>query len=72
MTDDEEIGAAITQVVENQTDKKIFTMRTFDHEHLKNGLEVIVIFEDKTVMMGSITIYKKQEQIVARCKLNYV
>jgi hypothetical protein len=72
MAEDEDIGEALTELIEKETQRKIFTMRTFDHKYTPNALEAIVIFEDKAVMLGTIAITRINGKLAARCKLSLI
>jgi tRNA U34 5-carboxymethylaminomethyl modifying enzyme MnmG/GidA len=53
-SNDEEIADIMIQELEQQTGKEVFTMRIVG-EHEK-ALEAIVVFTDRSVLMGKITV----------------
>lgn len=68
--DDENFVDSILQGLEQDTGKKIFTMRIL--EHTVEGLDTIVVFEDKTMMMGIIKVGTIYGKISIRMQGNYV
>jgi L-amino acid N-acyltransferase YncA len=66
----EEIAEALTKMLEKDAGKKIFTMRIVGET--QEGLEVIVIFEDKSVLMGIISVQTIQGKLAARIQANYI
>jgi hypothetical protein len=51
---DDEIADVMIQQMEQQTGKEVFTMRIVGEQ--SNALEAIVVFTDKSVLMGKITV----------------
>lgn len=71
--DDERLEDAIFEMIEKDTGKKIFTIRVFDHQYVKTALECVVVFEDKSVLMGSIYVNEMIKGKAAfRLKGNFV
>jgi hypothetical protein len=54
LKNDEEIAEIMIQELEQQTGKEVFTLRIVGEQ--SNALEAIVVFTDKSVLMGKITV----------------
>jgi hypothetical protein len=68
--DKEEIAEALTRMIETDTDKKIFTMRIIGENEA--SLESIIIFEDKSVLMGKISVQQVKGKLAARMQGNFI
>lgn len=66
----DETSDALIQSLEMETGKKIFTMRVIGENN--NGLETITIFEDKSVLLGSISIRKNRTNLLAEVKGDWI
>lgn len=60
----------IIEYVEQQTEKKVFTMRML--KELEEGLEVIIVFEDKAVLQGEIELLEIDDKLAVRMKGNFI
>lgn len=69
-TDDDEFVDSMLKMLEQDTGKKVFTMRVL--EHSVEGLETLVIFEDKTIMMGIIKVGTVRGKIAIRMQGNFI
>lgn len=67
---EEDFMDSMLQMLEQDTGKKIFTMRILDHSH--DGLETLVVFEDKQVMMGIIKVGTIKGNMGIRMQGNYI
>jgi hypothetical protein len=70
LEDEEEIADGLMRMMEQQTGQKIFTLRILGEK--KNTLDSIIIFEDRTVLMGKITVEKRGGKLAARIQGNYI
>jgi hypothetical protein len=61
---------SMIKMLEQDTGKKIFTMRIL--EHAEEGLETLIIFEDKNVMMGMIKVGSIKGKMAIRMQGNYI
>lgn len=68
--DKEEIAEALTRMIETDTKKKIFTMRIIGENEA--SLESIIIFEDKSVLMGKISVQQVKGKLAARMQGNFI
>jgi hypothetical protein len=68
--DKEEIADALIQMMEQQTEKKVFTLRVIGEK--KAALETIVVFEDKSVLMGSIFVETMMGKLACRIQGNFI
>lgn len=66
----EEIVESIERMLESETGQKIFTLRVLDD--VEEGLETLVIMEDKSVLMGLISVQEVQGKLAFRMQLNYI
>jgi hypothetical protein len=57
-------------MVEENSGKKIFTMRVLDHT--EEGLESIICFDDKSILMGLIKVQGIQGKLALRLQGNYI
>lgn len=68
--DYDEIFDTVTTTVENETGKKIFTMRLLKDDDTQ--LELIVIFEDRSVLNAVLTIRREDGLLVCRFQGNWI
>lgn len=68
--DDEDFMDSLIQMMEQDTGKKIFTMRVL--EHTVEGLDTLVVFEDKNVMMGHIKVGSIKGKLAIRMQGNFI
>lgn len=68
--DYDEIFDTVTTTVENETGKKIFTMRLLKDDDTQ--LELIVIFEDRSVLNALLTIGREDGLLVCRFQGNWI
>ncbi len=68
--DEADLVDSLILMLEKDSGKKIFTMRIL--EHVEDGLEALVIFEDKNVMMGKISVGSMQGKLAVRLQGNYI
>ena len=69
-TDDADFIDSLIQMLEQDTQKKIFTMRIL--EHTVKGLDTLIVFEDKHVMMGKIKVETIRGKLAIRLQGNYI
>lgn len=60
----------LLKMMEEHTDQKIFTMRVL--EQTKKGLEVLVVFEDKSIMNGLISVKPFGGKLAMRVQGNFI
>lgn len=66
----ENIADAIIRTLEQDSDKKVFTLAiTGENEE---GLDAIIVFEDKSILLSLISVMKHEGQLAARIRGNYV
>lgn len=65
------IIAAMEKTLEEQAGRKIFTLRCLEQPN-KDELEIIVVFEDKEILMGKITIPVSGDLLGIRIQGNYI
>jgi hypothetical protein len=68
--DEEDLVDSLILMLEKDTNKKIFTMRIL--EHAPDGIETLVVFEDKNIMMGKISVGSMKEKLAIRLQGNYI
>ena len=67
---DQEFMDSLLQMLEQETGKKIFTIRILDHTN--EGLETLIIFEDREVLMGMIKVGTIKGKMGIRVQGNYI
>lgn len=67
---EEDFLDSLLQMMEQDTGKKIFTMRVLEHTH--EGLETLIVFEDKQILMGIIKVGSIQGKMAIRMQGNYI
>jgi hypothetical protein len=67
---EEDFFDSLLQMMEQDTGKKIFTMRVL--EHTDAGLETLIVFEDKQILMGIIKVGSIQGKMAIRMQGNYI
>jgi hypothetical protein len=67
---DEDFTDALLQMMEQDTGKKIFTMRILEHN--EDGLESLIVFEDKNILMGKIKVTTIKGKLAIRMQGNYI
>ena len=67
----DEIFDMITNTIENETGKKIFTMRLLKDDD-ETRLETIVIFEDRSVLNALLTIGRENDLLCCRFQGNWI
>lgn len=70
MQDGEVLTDALVQMIEEETQKEIFTMRVLEHK--PDGLESLIIFKDTSVLMGLIKVTDIQGKLALRLQGNYI
>jgi hypothetical protein len=68
--DDEDFMDSLLQMLEQDTDKKIFTMRVL--AHTQEGLETLIVFEDKDILMGIIKVQTIQGKMAIRVQGDFI
>ena len=69
-TNEENFVDDLLKMIEHDTGKKIFTMRIL--EHTTKGLETLIIYEDKEVMMGKIKVETIKGKLAIRLQGNFI
>lgn len=70
MEDQEDIAEAIIRSLEQDADKKVFTIRFLNN--LDDGLETLIVFEDRTVLLGMVTVKEIKGKLACRIRGNYI
>jgi hypothetical protein len=68
--DDQDFVDSLIQMLEQDTQKKIFTLRVLDHT--VEGLETLIVFEDQSILMGMIKVQPIKGKIGLRMQGNYI
>jgi hypothetical protein len=68
--DKEEIADALIQMMEQQTQKKVFTLRVIGENDAT--LETVVVFDDKSVLMGKIFVQSVKGKLACRIQGNFI
>ena len=68
--DGEDFVDELIKMIEQDTGKKIFTMKILDHT--KEGLETLVVYDDKSVMLGKIFIGSIKGKMAIRLQGNFI
>lgn len=73
LKENEDVIDALTRMIENDSEKKIFTIRVVGNElEEKNEIEVVIVFEDKEILWGFITIEEVNGKMACRIRGNYL
>lgn len=67
---EEDFMDSLFQMIEQDAGKKIFTMRVL--EHTNEGLETLVVFEDKNILMGIIKVGSIKGKMAIRMQGNFI
>lgn len=67
---EEDVAEAITRTLEKETGKRIFTMRIINDT--EEGLETLVVFQDKSMIHGMVTVMEIHGQLACRIKADYI
>jgi hypothetical protein len=67
---EEDFIDSLIQMIEQDTGKKIFTMKVLDHT--EDGLETLIVFEDKNILRGMIKIGTVNEKFAIRMQGNFM
>jgi len=67
---EEDFMDSLLQMMEQETGKKIFTMRVLEHK--VQGLETLIVFEDKEIMMGMIKVGSIKGKLAIRMQGNFI
>lgn len=70
MEKDEDLVESLLEMVEKNTGKKIFTMKVLDQ--VDEGLDVIIAFEDKSILKGLISTQEIDGRMACRVRGNYL
>lgn len=62
---------AFLKTLEKDTKKKIFTMKILE-QTINDGLEAVVVFEDKTVLYGNIRVMEVNKKLAMRMQGNWI
>ena len=68
--DDEEMIDSIINMIEQDTGKKIFTLRVLDST--PETLEVLIVFDDKEILQGIIRVMKGEGELAIRIQGNFI
>jgi hypothetical protein len=69
-TNEEDFVDDLIKMIEQDTGKKIFTMRILEHK--TSGLDTLIIYEDKSVMMGKIKVGSIKGKLAIRMQGNFI
>lgn len=67
---EEDIVDSMTRMLEQETGTKIFTIKVLNQ--VEEGLETVVVFEDKSVLMGLISVQTIDGKLACRMQGNYI
>lgn len=67
---EDELGKELMKTVEQQTEKKVFTMRILGER--ENALDTVIIFDDKTVLMSKISVMEHEGNLAYRIQGDYI
>lgn len=67
---EDKIVEAMIETLERDTGNKVFTIRVVDR--VKDKLESLIVFEDKSVLMGEISVEIIGGKMACRIKGNYI
>lgn len=67
---EEEIVEVLTKSLEEKTKSKIFTMRILGD--FEDGIEAVVVFENKKVLMGKIHVTTYRGKLACRIQGNFI
>jgi hypothetical protein len=70
VNDNEEIANLLIEKLEEQTTQKVFTLRIIGEE--EDALDAVVVFENKTILMGKITVGEQDGKLSVRIQGNFV
>jgi hypothetical protein len=70
----DDILRGIEETLEKETGQKIFTMRVMNDREQNNDihLEVLVVFEDKSVLMNRIVVVTTDGKLALRMQGNFI
>ena len=68
--EDEDFMDSITNMLEEDTGKKIFTLRVLDHTD--EALEVLIVFDDKEILTGKIKVTTIEGKLAIRMQGNFI
>jgi hypothetical protein len=66
----EEIAESIISMLEKDTAKKVFTLKIIGED--EKGLEAVIVFEDKSIMMAFITVQEIAGKLACRLQANWI
>jgi hypothetical protein len=69
-TEKEDITDSLLEMLEKDTGKEIFTIRVLGDT--KEGLETLIVFKDRTILMGLVNVGRVEGQIALRIQGNYI
>lgn len=69
-TDEDDFMISLIQTIEKETDKKIFTIKVLDD--CLDGFEALIVFEDKTILKGKISVGTYQGINAIRMQGNFM
>jgi hypothetical protein len=70
VVNEEDFVDSLIQMIEQDTGKKIFTMKVLDHT--EDGLETLIVFEDKNILRGMIKVGTMNEKLAIRMQGNFM
>lgn len=68
----DDVVESIINTLEKETGSKVFTMRVLEDKGFEEGFEMIVVLENKSVLMGLITVEKVNGKLASRIRMNYL
>ena len=68
--EDEKLIDSIIKTLEQDTGKKIFTLRVLDHT--TEALEVLIVFDDKEILTGKIKVTTIEGKLAIRMQGNFI
>lgn len=72
MNPGKDIVEDLIATIEKQTEQKIFTIKVLERNHDEESIEVLVVFEDKSVLMGRVLFQQMNGMLACRVQGNYI
>ena len=68
----EEIADALLKTIEKDSGKEVFTLRIIGEMETEEALETVIVFQDKSVLMGKISVQDYQGKLAFRVQGNWI
>ncbi len=72
ITENVELAGVLLKLIEQKTRKEIFTLRILEKNNNDQSLDSVIVFKDRSVLMGKIGVFEVNGSLACRIQGNYI